>query len=326
MRDLFTTGCLVAAVLIMACHPSVPPVTPNPVPPTPPIVTVPNAGERGRLHVEGTRFVREDGSTYQWRGFSDFKLLKKLCDGDNITALLDQRIAYGANLVRVLGMAHNLFELSPTFNPAQYDECFHLLAGTLAERGLRMEFVVFADAQNVMPDMAAQRAHLAHIVDLARQHWNVVLEGCNECSKNGVDPRWFPEPDDVLMSRGSGQSDEPPPLPLMAFTGFHPRRDWKWPVTVPQTLFELRQGFGTYVGIGWNSAIVIDEPIGAADADVAGKRSANPDLFYRAAVDYALWSAGATFHSDVGLQSDFLTPKQGECAAAFFHGLSQGVH
>src|SRR5262245_12298335 len=123
-----------------------------------PIVEAARGPESGRLRVEATRFVREDGSTFAWRGFSDFSLFHRFLIGESIDPILDERAALGVNVLRVFGMygadgigrANRLGALIPS-RQASYIDRLNVFLDRAAARGLRVEFVVFADAQELLP-------------------------------------------------------------------------------------------------------------------------------------------------------------------------------
>ena len=73
--------------------------------------------------------------------------------------------------------------------------------------------------------------------------------------------------------------------------------------------------------------IVADEPIGAAEQAIGGKRSATPSDFRDYARVCSLFGAGGTFHFDAGMRGE-VPPEdsiQQACAAAFAEGLSDAI-
>lgn len=62
------------------------------------------------------------------------------------------------------------------------------------------------------------------------------------------------------------------------------------------------------------------EPIGAAEASIAGKRESNPNVFFTMGVLNRLFEVGGVFHSDDGLLAQRLGPNQRLCAEAFVQG------
>jgi hypothetical protein len=69
--------------------------------------------------------------------------------------------------------------------------------------------------------------------------------------------------------------------------------------------------------------VVNNEPMGAHEIEVPGRRSNKPEDF-RQAGERASTSAGACFHSEAGLRSEVWGPVTDACARAFFVGLKQG--
>jgi hypothetical protein len=70
--------------------------------------------------------------------------------------------------------------------------------------------------------------------------------------------------------------------------------------------------------------IVNDEPIGAADTAVPGRRDNNPAHFREAAIASRRAALGATFHYESGLQGKLPTPAELACLDAWLAGLSSG--
>ena len=76
--------------------------------------TVVNQAE-GHLKISGTRFLNPDGSVFQWRGITAFRLLEFVAHGREADA--DAYLKWAASrkltVVRVLAMADGIFQLSP---------------------------------------------------------------------------------------------------------------------------------------------------------------------------------------------------------------------
>jgi hypothetical protein len=271
--------------------------------------------ERGPLRIEGASFRDQSGAFWMWRGCTDFMLFARYVDGEDIDGLLSERIQVGCRVLRVLGMAHNIPANAGRrdFAPATYGDRYWAglaaFADKLAARGLRFEFVVFADAQLLMPRLEDQRAHLARVAAALRPKWNALGELVNEWPQNGVNPGQFEKPAG-LWSRGSALGGQPPFAPPWDWIDHHGRRSADW--YRDETAREIRGGI--------NVPVVQDEPIGAAEAAVPGRRDNVPDHFRWAA---ALWAftGGATFHSDAGIDSKPFGPNQKACAVAFFEAL-----
>ena len=119
-----------------------------------------------------------------WRGVTAFALLDQLADGREHEAAAFMRWARdrGFNVVRVLGMAHRLFRLSP----ADGVEGVPRLLRLAGAHGLTVELVVFADTRSFRLDLAAHADRVARAVSGAS---NVVIELANENDHATQDPR-----------------------------------------------------------------------------------------------------------------------------------------
>src|SRR3954447_9105651 len=73
----------------------------------------------GPIWIDGPRFLM-NGQRWIWKGFSDFLLLVKFLNGEDIVPILKSRAALGANLVRVLGMINSYARLHPQNVPKYY--------------------------------------------------------------------------------------------------------------------------------------------------------------------------------------------------------------
>lgn len=287
-------------------------------------------GEVGPIKVVGTRFVRADGTTFQWRGATDFLLLHHLLHGKDIAPVLDDRIGAGANVLRVLGMVDSFAHLHPQEH-ANYFTVLLELADTLKDRGLRMEFTVFADAQIIMPLESDCERHADRVAETLRNHPNVFLEAANEPFKNlrgGAQQAYLlgkrMQGHGVLVATGNYEIPTgTKTLPHCDYVTVHTERKPEW-VRTPRALAEIRDGMSwpdgsTFEGV--KCPVVGDEPTGFAEVPKGDSRSSSPDdaAYYAAAS--GLMGAGATFHSDDGLLSQVWSPVQRQCAAAFFDAL-----
>ncbi len=264
-----------------------------------------DAGERGWLHRDGTIIRTEDGQAWSGRGFSDFRLLEYFCAGQDVSGLLDERIGYGANYLRVFARYDGGIGHWTLTDPGCLDRFLDLTAAA----GERVEVTVLADAQAL--SQAQQRALVDLVAPVLARHWNALGEIANEYANNGVDPAAFDHPaGQTLWSRGSGTGDAEPFLPPWDVITDHPGRDTDWP----------RRMNCRYISDTWQRPCLEDEPIGAADVEVPGRRSATPIDFKQWGVLCTLQSAGCLFHSDNGVQSTTLSPAQAASARAYFEG------
>lgn len=276
---------------------------------------VTDAGERGRLRAVGTRFLRDDGSLFPWRGCSDFSLFHRFLRGEDLDPILNTRIALGANLLRVfgqynaagIGAANGLGALRPSdYTPAQVTA----FLAAVGARGLQVEWVLLADYEGSAADARTLISQYAQ--PLAA--WNVLVELANEPFKNltfpvttlTTPPTWLVasgDYDDAVQTRRD-------------YVTYHTDRKPEWPRT-PRSLAELRDD----IGGGTHTPVVADEPTGAAEVARGDSRSATPADFAYFAATAALMGAGATFHSEDGIASRPLGPVQRACAEAFFAAL-----
>jgi hypothetical protein len=68
---------------------------------------------------------------------------------------------------------------------------------------------------------------------------------------------------------------------------------------------------------------ICDEPMGADEIDIPGKRSNVPDDFYYYAAVGMLLGGGGTFHSSDGVYSNILRPTTRLCAQSFYAALNE---
>lgn len=271
---------------------------------TPPVST-PVPTEHGFVVAQGRTF-QNDGHEWQYHGATAFALFQRYLDGENITPLVLVYKDGGVNTLRVLGMWG--FQ---DFNPARYGEKYWSSLGSfadvLAQNGMRLEFVVFADAQRILPNEASQQAHFNRVVATLSGRWNVFIELANEYSINGIDPRSFSRPT-TASSAGSGPGGDVNGTEW-DYATYHPNRpdNWYTVMWVPNSSVPL----------------VIDEPMGAAEFNQPGRRDNNPDHFYQfGKLIYTLNVAGATFHSENGLYALPLGPTERECMTQLFKGMT----
>lgn len=109
---------------------------------------------------------------------------------------------------------------------------------------------------------------------------------------------------------------------VLDYVDYHPSRDsgvpsgWpKFTYDLPTTAAELKRVLPV--------PVIFGEPIGCSDTDRAGSRSCHPEHF-RQIGSIVAYCAGVTFHCDAGINGTLLTPKQRECAEAFFDGVRAG--
>ncbi len=311
-----------------------------------------------RLGTSGTSFTAGSGQLLTYCGFSEFRLLDRFLRGEDIEPILQDRLevlsevqeqaaqtgdgAWILPVLDVFGMMHNICRLYPQ-DYATYYTSTRALIDHVAVRGFYVHFKMFCDAQHIMPHRQAQADHAQQLYAVWHGCETVLPSKGNESgdhyngNKNGWKPEDIPNPpSEFCWSQGSALSDQEPYVPCGDFSCFHGRRDNKahsQQAGVKARISSCDLAF--YVSgntdsgntndpfPGTHQPTIHDEPIGAADQDVAGRRSAAPDVFHGLGMDAAKFGAGGTFHSDCGLQSVPFTDIQRACAKAFVMGLSK---
>lgn len=244
--------------------------------------------------------------------------------------VLRELVALGCNVIRVfamynefgIGKVNGLGRLHPGL-PGYWEnwDNFTQLCATV---GMRLEVVLLADAQDIVPDRVAQQAHVNRLYDLLEPEWNAsFVETCNEPGKNGVDIS-FVVPRDGLIVRASGNYDvrDGRINDILDYITLHTERKPEWPRTC-RSLSELRDGADNLEAT--RCPVVSDEPTGFAEASRPDSRTGPGDPygdFLDDARTYAagcqMFGAGSTFHSDSGVNSELLGPAQRAAAAEWF--------
>lgn len=277
-----------------------------------------------RIHVEGLGFVDENGQPWIMAFVDSFRLYERFLRGEDIRPVLQETKDVGANGVRVFGSfdfgSPDVQRLYPREHPDYYDRLPEFCE-LLTSYGLYVQFTVFADTQRSVPGVSAQRDHWARVCVQLRDEPNALLEAVNEWDAHQNAPSFLPaKPEDITASLGSNGGGSNPPVPAWDYADLHPER----PVDLPKllqsttTLAFAIHGFPGFRGTG--CATVASEPIGFADANVPGRRVADPAVAYVLGLG-CRWGAGGTAHSDCGVQSVLLTPVQRACVQAFLRGV-----
>jgi hypothetical protein len=255
-----------------------------------------------------THFETASG-LWRWRGMTAFRLYARWLAGEDVSGFLAAAKTAEVNVLRVLGMKA-VMSNKPTewrLDPAEIGERYYtqlpVFIRWLADQGFYCEFVVFADAQIIMPGEAAQKIHLARVAQALSGLPTAFLEIANEPFKNGVDPTGIYHASDNLgLLRASGLYDFPdintPPFTLEYGTD-HPGRDNEWP---------RKSREGQELQAATKRPFVVDEPMGVGP-DQPGARSLNADDHFDSAAVGVLYSAGYTIHGDWGIQAVVPSPE-----------------
>lgn len=272
--------------------------------------------EAAHLNVSGTRFLNPDGTTFQWRGISAFRLLEFVAHGNEKQA--EEYLRWAAskrlNVVRVFAMADGIFQLTPEDGLRALPRLFELAR----KHGIYVEIVAFTGTSVIKVDPAA---FVKAIGEICAKHPNALLELANEPghptqATEMHDPAHLRSllplvPKQVPVALGSVEYGEG--FAAGTYVTWHSPRTDTWAKQVEEGAKMLRQ-FG--------KPVVNDEPIGAADTPEPGRRDSDPARFRAAARAMRRAGVGATFHYEGGLQTRLPTKGEMVCLDAWLAGLS----
>jgi len=276
------------------------------------------AGQKGPIHIDGLVFRDDTGAIWPYRGITAFLLYQIWLDkgAAAVSALLSNWL--GAcrgvpfNTVRVFGMVDSFSHWYPQEHSNYYAQLRPFADFLLKQFGLRMEFVIFADSGIVMPDTNAQDVHAGRVVDALAPCENVFIEVANEPSQHsnltGGDARAYDlylrlRNRGLLVATGAGDGYYAGDI-----VGVHTPRDFEWPRKA-KDLLDVRTICG--------KPSYGDEPMGAAEVAIDGKRDNNPRNFADYAAVAQQQGAGSTFHFDNGIYGQMIQPVQASCLLAF---------
>jgi hypothetical protein len=274
------------------------------------------AESRAHLKVSGTRFQTPDGKPFEWRGITAFRLVEMVAHGREREA--DAYLAWAASkkltLVRVLAMADVLFTLSP----ADGQHALPRLLDMAQTHGLYVEVVALADTAKIRVEIPRQVKAMGEICG---RHPNALVEIANEPAhptqaKAIHDPSFVKSLADLIPSTvpvALGSAEEGDAFAAGSYVTWHAPRTRDWPAQIAR---------GSALVTKFRKPVVNDEPMGAADTAVAGRRDNVPEHFRQAAIASRKAGIGATFHYEGGLQAKLPTPKELACLDAWLDGLS----
>jgi hypothetical protein len=269
----------------------------------------------GHLRVSGRRFIKPDGSVFHWRGISAFRLLELVAHGreKEADAYLRWAVSKRLNVVRVFAMADGIFQLTP----ADGERALPRLLEMARRHGIYVEVVAFTGTSVIKVDRAA---FVKAIAAICARHPNALLELANEPghptqAREMHDPAHLQSllplvPKQVPVALGSVEYGDG--FAAGTYVTWHSPRTSDWAQRVEEAA-ALQQQFG--------KPVINDEPIGAADAAVAGRRDNNPANFRAAARAMRRAGVGATFHYDGGIQTRVPTKGEMACLDAWLSGL-----
>ncbi len=271
--------------------------------------------ERSHLRVSGTDFLKPDGSRFDWRGITAFRLVEFVAHGRQAEA--DAYLKWAASkrltLVRVLVMADALFKLSPADGVRALPELLKLAQ----DYGLYVEVVALADTANTEVDIPA---YVRTVAEICTRHANAILEIANEPGHPTQarllhDPANVQQlarsiPKEVAVSLGSVEYGDG--YAAGQYVTWHVPRGGDHVGNVAAGAALIRQ---------FKKPVINDEPIGAADAPVPGRRDNSPERFRAAARATRRAGMGGTFHYEGGLQARLPSTIELACLDAWLEGM-----
>jgi hypothetical protein len=260
------------------------------------------ANSSARLRIEGTRFVAADGSTFEWRGITAFRLVDYVADGQEATTakFLEWAASQRLTVVRVLTMMGGQFDLRPEDGRRALPRVLELAA----RHGIVVEVVALAGTADIKVDLGQ---HVAELGKILATHRNALLEIANE----PVHPSQAPEVHKPEVLRGLAAT-VPSSVPIAL--GSIERGDGFGEagyVTWHSPRESGSGGWGHVLALAdgarllarWKKPVVSDEPIGAGPALQPGRRDNVAARFRAAALLTRLVGMGATFHYEDGIQA-----------------------
>lgn len=267
------------------------------------------------LRVSGTHFIKSDGSRFEWRGITAFRLVELVAHGREAEADAYLKWARSKRLtvVRVLAMADVLFKLSPA-------DGVRALPGVLERahrHGLYVEVVALADTATIAVEIPA---HVRAVAEICARYDNALLEIANEPAHPTQaralhDPAYLQQltralPKGVPVSLGSVEEHDG--YGAGDYVTWHAPRGGDQVLTLAHGAALIRQ---------FKKPVISDEPIGAADVAVPGRRDNSPERFRAAARETKRAGMGATFHYEGGLQAKLPSKIELDCLNAWLGGL-----
>jgi hypothetical protein len=270
----------------------------------------------GHLKISGTRFLKPDGTAFEWRGITAFRLLELVAHGREADA--DAYLAWAASkkltVVRVLGMADGAFKLSP----ADGQHALPRLLDLAQKRGLHVEIVALADTAAIKVDFPR---HVKAIGEVCARYPNALFEIANEpvhpTQATALHDAGYLKslatlvPAGVPVALGSVENGDG--FAEGAYVTWHAPRSGGWPAEIAHGAALMKR---------FRKPLVNDEPMGAGEKAVPGRRDNVPEHFRQAAAASRRAGIGATFHYEGGLQASLPSKIELACLDAWLAGLS----
>jgi len=265
------------------------------------------------LRIAQGAFVRGDGSRFEWRGVTAFRLAEMVASGRerDARAYLAWAQSQQLTVVRVLAMARNAFELPPDKGRAAMARLLPLAAS----HQIAVEIVALADTGSYQFDL---EAHVRDLGQLCLREGLCTVEIANEPYHGTQDPKLHDRntlvslrkavPAEVPVALGAGNSGAESGGGDYVTVHFGRDRGWGHVAALAE---------GAALVAKFKAPVVNDEPIGAAEAVVDGRRDASPERFRAAGLLAIMAGMGSTFHYDGGIHATIPQGRQAACFTAW---------
>jgi hypothetical protein len=280
---------------------------------------------RGRLEVRGRTLTYPDATPFRWRFATGFGLLEQVAHGRETEAVRFLRWAHntGFNGVRVLTMAAGLFALTPQDGRTALPRFLDLAA----KEDVYVELVALADTRAYKMSVADLTGQVGAIAGIAARYPHAMVQIANEY----YHPTQVDTLHDAAVLRDLGAV-----VPASVLYTLSPAADAD--AIDPQGEYitrHLERSGNQWTQIArvrelavlsetTGKPVINDEPIGADERNIPGRRLADPDAFFAQGVLARIFEIGTTFHFEAGLTGQLPRPNQQRCAAAFIAGTALG--
>jgi hypothetical protein len=277
-----------------------------------PVTHVIPAAVNANLIARGAFFALETGEPWTAVQCSDFALLARFLNGEDITPVLDQRAANGFNLLRVWTL-FNIDQIG-SLTSLDYDRV-PAFVGLCAAHGLYVEFTAYTGINDPQ--------HWSRLCQAALNcRPRPLLELVNELDANTNEPdaqgRVFDltlheqAPAPLLSSHGSNGTQAVGVRPWWSYEEFHTNDAPEWQRKTGHNAMELSEG-----AVGLVASRV---PVLSNENTRFDDRCQSPQMAFDAAAGGALLCAGSAFHSVAGKLSVLWEASELECARSWAEG------
>lgn len=263
--------------------------------------------------------MRPDGTNFQWRGITAFRLLEMEASGrsEDVEAYLRWAAEQQLTVVRVLAMAKHLFELPPERGIVAMDS----FLARASRHGMFVEVVALADTASFPIDL---KAHVRRVGEVVSRYPNAVVEIANEPYHGTQRPEVHL--DEFLQQlRKEIPASVPVALGAAGYPELHTAGDF---VTFHSSRSDGDGGWGHVrdlrIGVELlrkaGKPVINDEPIGAGRTFQPGRRDDSPERFRAHALLAGLIGLYSTFHYEGGLHAKPPSSRELECFRAWREG------